>query len=125
MGTVKNELAMAKEQLLALAQQPNNNKKIDIVKSLRKEIQKARKAGKTWQQIATVLSEAGINVAVATLQYATQPARKKTEAAKTVIKNVGKNTARGQAIQTQNKKEGVPPPPRPGTFIMKPDRDEL
>lgn len=115
--TVKNEIELAKQQLLLLCQQSNNNKKTDIIKAVKKEILKARKAGRTWKQIATALAEAGVEVAVATLQYATQIKGKKTEVVK--VTTVKKQTV---SKKEPEKKGSVPPVLPPGQFIIKPDR---
>lgn len=119
---VNQKIDTAKEKLAALLQEESNKSVSDIIKSIKNEIKMARKAGKSWSQIRRVLDEAGIQVSIPTLSKPFSNPKKEGKAANK--KEETKAKARINAVKTEQK-ESVPPPQRPGTFIMRPDRDEL
>ena len=55
-------LDQAKEKVLSLANVTSDDSKTKIVRQMKVEIRKARKAGRSWKEIAEAMAEAGLQV---------------------------------------------------------------
>ena len=55
-------LERAKEKILSLTSIESDDSKTKIVRQMKVEIRKARKAGRSWKEIAAAMSEVGLNV---------------------------------------------------------------
>ena len=55
-------LERAKEKVLSLTSVDNDDSKTKLVRQMKVEIRKARKAGRSWKEIAAAMSEVGLNV---------------------------------------------------------------
>jgi len=63
----------AAQNLAALPEKPENEHRLstrDMVKSIQAHILSAQKKGYTFEEIADVISKAGVSVSVGTLKYA-------------------------------------------------------
>lgn len=116
---VNRKIDTAKEKLAALLLQESNKSNSDIIKLLKNEIKAARKAGKSWSQIQGALNEAGIQVSLPTLSKSFSDAKKACKAANKKEKAKAKA---GISTTKLEQKGNVPPPLKPGTFQIKPDR---
>ena len=55
-------LDQAKEKVLSLTSLESDDSKTKIVRQMKIEIRKARKAGRSWKEIAAAMAEAGVQV---------------------------------------------------------------
>ena len=55
-------LERAKEKVLSLTSLESDDSKTKIVRQMKIEIRKARKAGRSWKEIAAAMAEAGVQV---------------------------------------------------------------
>ena len=119
-------LERAKEKVLSLTSIESDDSKTKIVRQMKVEIRKARKAGRSWKEIAAAMAEAGVQVSRTIL--ATEcgaKVRSKKEKA-----NVYKQPVGAEKVQVSAKPaasmvqvDGVQEERRRPT--IKPDRDEL
>ena len=58
----KSVLDQAKEKVLSLASVTSDDSKTKLVRQMKVEIRKARKAGRSWKEIAEAMAEAGLQV---------------------------------------------------------------
>ncbi len=55
-------LERAKEKVLSLTSLESDDSKTKLVRQMKMEIRKARKAGRSWKEIAAAMAEAGVQV---------------------------------------------------------------
>ena len=94
------------------------------IKTFKGEIRAARKAGRTWKEIANIFSEAGVQVSESLLATECGEKRRKIQTKQNGSKVVAqKNLAKAQVNHTQTVVEQQEQERRRPT--IKPDRDEL
>ena len=94
------------------------------IKAFKSEIRAARKAGRTWKEIASIFSEAGVQVSESLLATECGEKRRKIQTKQNGSKVVAqKNLAKAQVNHTQTVVEQQEQERRRPT--IKPDRDEL
>lgn len=119
-------LERAKEKVLSLTSIESDNSKTKIVRQMKVEIRKARKAGRSWKEIAAAMAEAGVQVSrtILATECSTKVRSKKEKpnvykqpVAAPKMQAVAKPAASvGQMDGEQSERR------RP---VIKPDRDEL
>ena len=119
-------LERAKEKVLSLTSVESDNSKTKIVRQMKVEIRKARKAGRSWKEIAAAMAEAGVQVSrtILATECSTKVRSKKEKT------NVYKQPVTAQKMQMGAKTAesmgqvdvGQSERRRP---VIKPDRDEL
>ena len=119
-------LERAKERVLSLTSIESDDSKTKIVRQMKVEIRKARKAGRSWKEIAAAMAEAGVQVSRTILATeCSAKVRSKKEKA-----NIYKQPVTSQKMQIGAKPAasaeqvdvGQSERRRP---VIKPDRDEL
>lgn len=119
-------LERAKEKVLSLTSIESDDSKTKIVRQMKVEIRKARKAGRSWKEIAAAMAEAGVQVSrtILATECSTKVRSKKEKP------NVYKQPVTAQKMQMGAKTaasagqvDGVQEERRRPT--IKPDRDEL
>ena len=97
------------------------------IKAFKSEIRAARKAGRTWKEIANIFSEAGVQVSESLLatecgekrrKIQTKTSGSKVQAQKVLVKTQMNHTALSSAAQDVEERERRRP-------VIKPDRAEL
>ena len=94
------------------------------IQGFKAEIRAARKAGRTWKEIANIFSEVGVQVSESLLATECKEKRKKVQTKQSVSNaSAQKGLVKAQVNHTQNSGETQEQERRRPT--IKPDRDEL
>ncbi len=119
-------LERAKEKVLSLTSLESDDSKTKIVRQMKVEIRKARKAGRSWKEIAEALAEVGLPVSRTMLatecSMKVRGTSKKAAGSKQQV-NAGKRQVPVQTVASAVQVDGVQEERRRPT--IKPDRDEL
>ena len=125
--TITDEVIQQVKEKLVASTKNGNRSGSDIVKQMKNEIRVARKAGKTWKEIETILADAGINVSRPTLAAQCPPkktVKKKKEGGVQAVKaqkeNAAQQPATKKTMQTVFNGNGSS-----ASFEIKPDRTDL
>ena len=119
-------LERAKEKVLSLTSLESDDSKTKIVRQMKIEIRKARKAGRSWKEIAAAMAEAGVQVSRTVL--ATECSTKVRGTSKKAAGSKGQVNAGKVQVPVQQMASvvqadvGQEERRRP---MIKPDRDEL
>ena len=122
----KSVLDQAKEKVLSLASVTSDDSKTKLVRQMKVEIRKARKAGRSWKEIAAAMAEAGVQVSRTVL--ATECSTKVRGTSKKAAGSKGQVNAGKVQVPVQQMASvvqadvGQEERRRP---MIKPDRDEL
>ena len=115
----KKNIEAAKIALSGMAKNADDANSVrtkQAVGMLKKEIQAARRGGATWAEVMEALHTSGVEVSTRTVMEMVNTGKKKAAASA---------PAKVPTKAQPQKAVGSVPPPRPGTFVMRPDRDEL
>lgn len=122
----KSVLDQAKEKVLSLASVTSDDSKTKLVRQMKMEIRKARKAGRSWKEIAAAMAEVGLPVSRTMLatecSMKVRGSNKKAAGSKGQV-NAGKVQIPVQQMASSVQVDGEQQERRRPT--IKPDRDEL
>lgn len=108
----------AAQNLAALPEKPENEHRLstrDMVKSIQAHILSAQKKGYTFEEIADVISKAGVSVSVGTLKYALRVVAEEKKHSQ-----VSGGSTRTGNVQSSGKKSGLASPVRNGQSHVAP-----
>ena len=116
----ETQISKVKEGLKKISSSDKSQSLTKNIRDFKRDIQMARKAGRTWKEIASVFSEAGVTVSEGLLATECGEKRKKIQTKQTVSKEKSqKVSVKPQTTQT--------PPPAFGSgasFQIRPDRGD-